>query len=87
MRKFASHELFALRFTVGSHPSAQDAPMRELLDLIRANPWPFGAGLLVVVLMIIAENFGRGMQGGADGASGDFSDAAGCDGGDGGGGD
>ena len=61
--------------------------MRELFDIIRANPWPFGAGLLIVVLMIIAENFGRGMQGGADGASGDFSDAAGCDGGDGGGGD
>ncbi|WP_439410253.1 hypothetical protein ACNJX9_22500 [Bradyrhizobium sp. DASA03076] len=42
--------------------------MRELFDIIRANPWPFGAGLLVVVLMIIAENFGRGIQG--DGAAG-----------------
>jgi hypothetical protein len=51
--------------------------MRELFDIIRANPWPFGAGLFVVILMILAENFGRGI-----------SDAAGCDGGgDGGGGD
>ncbi|MBB4257222.1 MULTISPECIES: hypothetical protein [unclassified Bradyrhizobium] len=61
--------------------------MRELFDIIRANPWPFGAGLFVVVLMIISENFGRGIQGGDGGAGGDFSDAAGCDGGDGGGGD
>jgi hypothetical protein len=60
--------------------------MRELFDIIRANPWPFGAGLLVVVLMIIAENFGRGIQGGGAGG-GDFSDAGGCDGGEGGGGD
>jgi hypothetical protein len=61
--------------------------MRELFDIIRANPWPFGAGLLVVVLMILAENFGRGIQG--DGATcGDFADFGGCDGGgDGGGGD
>ena len=58
--------------------------MRELFDIIRANPWPFGAGLFVVILMIIAENFGRGIQGGGD-AGGDFSDAGGCDGGDGGG--
>jgi hypothetical protein len=56
--------------------------MRELFDIIRANPWPFGAGLLVVIMMIIAENFGRGIQG--DGDVGGFSDA---DGGDGGGGD
>ncbi|SCB34160.1 hypothetical protein GA0061098_1006205 [Bradyrhizobium shewense] len=55
--------------------------MRELFDIIRANPWPFGAGLFVVVLMIIAENFGRGIQGGDGGAGGDFSDAGGCDGG------
>jgi hypothetical protein len=53
--------------------------MRELFDIIRANPWPFGAGLLVVIMMIIAENFGRGIQG--DGGFGDG------DGGDGGGGD
>jgi len=53
--------------------------MRELLDIIRANPWPFGAGLFVVILMIIAENFGRGIQG--DGAVSDFSDADGGDGG------
>lgn len=64
--------------------------MRELFDIIRANPWPFGAGLLVVVLMILAENFGRGIHG--DGAAGgDFADFGGCDGGgdggDGGGGD
>jgi hypothetical protein len=62
--------------------------MRELFDIIRANPWPFGAGLFVVILMIIVENFGRGITG--DGAAGgDFSDAGGCDGGggDGGGGD
>ena len=39
--------------------------MQELFDIIRANPWPFGAGLFVVILMIIAENFGRGIQGGA----------------------
>ncbi len=45
--------------------------MRELFDIIRANPWPFGAGLLVVVLMIIAENFGRGIQGGDAGGGGD----------------
>jgi hypothetical protein len=58
--------------------------MRELFDIVRANPWPFGAGLFVVILMIIVENFGRGING--DG--GDFSDAGGCDGGlDGGGGD
>ena len=54
--------------------------MRELLDLIRANPWPFGAGLFIVILMIIAENFGRGIQGG-----GDFGDLSDADGGDGGG--
>jgi hypothetical protein len=53
--------------------------MRELLHIIAANPWPFGAGAFVVVLMILAENFGRGIQG--DGDFGDFS------GGDGGGGD
>ena len=54
--------------------------MRELLDIIRANPWPFGAGLFVVILMILAENFGRGIQG--DGAAGsNFSDTGGCDGG------
>ena len=57
--------------------------MRELFDIIRANPWPFGAGLLVVIMMIIAENFGRGIQGGGD--VGDFSDGGGGDGGDGGG--
>ncbi|QOG18963.1 MULTISPECIES: hypothetical protein [Bradyrhizobium] len=62
--------------------------MRELFSIIYATPWPFGAGLLVVVLMIIAENFGRGIQGDG-GIGGDFSDAGGCDGGggDGGGGD
>ena len=53
--------------------------MRELLDIIRAIPWPFGAGLLVVILMIIAEIFGSGISG--DGAGGDFLDARGCDGG------
>lgn len=53
--------------------------MRELFDIIRANPWPFGAGLLVVVMMIIAENFGRGIQG--DGGFGDFGDGDGGDGG------
>ena len=58
--------------------------MQELIDIIRANPWPFGAGLFVVILMILAENFGRGIQG--DGAVSDFSDLdGGC--GDGGGGD
>jgi hypothetical protein len=56
--------------------------MRELFDIIRTNPWPFGAGLLVVILMIIAENFGRGIQG--DGAAG--GDFGGCDGGGDGGG-
>ena len=61
--------------------------MRELFDIIRANPWTFSAGLFVVILMIIAENFGRGIRG--DGAVSDFSDADGGDGGcgDGGGGD
>ena len=59
--------------------------MQELIDIIRGNPWPFGAGLFVVILMILAENFGRGIQG--DGAISDFShsDGGGC--GDGGGGD
>jgi len=58
--------------------------MRELFDIICANPWPFGAGLFVVILMIIVENFGRGIRG--DGSVSDFSDAdGGC--GDGGGGD
>lgn len=79
--------LYDIRFTVGSLVSAHNARMRELFDIVRANPWPFGAGLLVVIVMIIAENFGRGTQGGGDGG-GDFSDSAGCDGGgDGGGGD
>ncbi|MDA9506318.1 hypothetical protein XI09_17100 [Bradyrhizobium sp. CCBAU 11386] len=59
--------------------SCKNARMRELFDIIRANPWPFGAGLFVVILMIIAENFGRGIQG--DGAVSDFSDADGGDGG------
>ena len=62
--------------------------MWELFDIIRSNPWPFGVGLFVVILMIIAENFGRGIQG--DGVVSDFSDADGGDGGcggDGGGGD
>jgi hypothetical protein len=59
--------------------------MEELFDIIRANPWPFGAGLFVVILMILAENFGRGIRG--NGAASDFpdSDGGGC--GDGGGGD
>lgn len=62
--------------------------MRELFDIIRTNPWPFGAGLFVVILMVIAENFGRGIQGGDGGSGADFFDTAGCDGGgDGGGGD
>lgn len=56
--------------------------MRELFDIIRANPWPFAGGLSFVILMIIIENFGRGING--DGAFGDFFDS---DGGDGGGGD
>jgi hypothetical protein len=58
---------------------AHHAAMRELFDIIRSNPWPFGAGLLVVVIMIIAENFGRGIQGDGDFGFGDG------DGGDGGG--
>ena len=53
--------------------------MRELFDIIRANPWPFGTGLLVVIMMIIAENFGRGIQG--DGDFGVFGDSDGGDGG------
>ncbi|MFK4603269.1 hypothetical protein ABIF57_002721 [Bradyrhizobium diazoefficiens] len=57
----------------------QNTRMRELFDIIRANTWPFGARLFVVILMIIAENFGRGIQG--DGAVGDLSDADGGDGG------
>jgi hypothetical protein len=59
--------------------------MRELFDIIRAHPWPFGAGLFAVVLMIIVENFGGGIRG--DGAFSDVSDADGGDCGDGGGGD
>jgi hypothetical protein len=54
--------------------------MRELFEIIRTNPWPFGAGLFVVILMILAENFGRGIHG--DGAAGgDFPDFGSCDGG------
>ena len=60
--------------------------MRELFDIIRANPWPLGAGLFVVVLTILAENFGRGIQGNGGGMGGDFSDAGGRDGGGDGGG-
>jgi hypothetical protein len=60
--------------------------MRELFDIIRANPWPFGAGLFVVILMILAENFGRGIQGNVGGMGGDLSDAGGGDGGGDGGG-
>ena len=55
--------------------------MRELFDIIRSNPWPFGVGLLVVVMMIIAENFGRGIQGDGDFGFGDFGDGDGGDGG------
>lgn len=40
--------------------------MQELFDLICANPWPFAAGMIVVVVAILAENFGRG---GGDGSS------------------
>ncbi len=57
--------------------------MRELFDTIRADPWPFGAGLFVVILLILAENFGRGIHG--DGATGGDFDVGECDGGDGGG--
>jgi hypothetical protein len=46
-----------------------------------SHPWPFGAGLLIVIMMIIAENFGRGIRGGADLGCGDFADADGGDGG------
>ena len=53
--------------------------MQELLDIIRANPWPFGAGLFVVILMILAENFGRSIRG--NGAASDFPDSDGGDGG------
>jgi hypothetical protein len=53
--------------------------MRELFDIIRTNPWPFGAGLFVVILMIIVENFGRCIRG--DGAVSNFSDYDGGDGG------
>jgi hypothetical protein len=60
--------------------------MRELFDIIRANPWPFGAGMFVVILMIIVENFGRGINGDG-GIASDFSDADGGDGGCGGDGD
>ena len=60
--------------------------MLELFDIIRGNPWPFGAGLLVVILMIVAENFGRGIHGDGEGG-GDFLDVGGCDGGGDGGGD
>jgi hypothetical protein len=49
----------------------------SLLDVIRANPLPFGAGLLVVILMIMAENFGRGIHGGSGGDGGDFPDSDG----------
>lgn len=55
--------------------------MRELLEIIRANPFPFGAGLLVVMLMIMAENFGRGIHGGGRGDGGDFPDGDWGDGG------
>ena len=45
--------------------------MLELLDLIHANPWPFGAGLFAVIVAIIAETLGTGHQ---DGGGGDFPD-------------
>lgn len=62
--------------------------MRELFSIIHANPWPFAAGLAFVIVMILVENFGRGLNGDG-GVGGDYSDAGGCDGGgsDGGGGD
>lgn len=32
--------------------SRRMAAMQELFDLIRANPWPFAAGLIVVIVAI-----------------------------------
>lgn len=46
--------------------------MQEFLDLIRTNPWPFAAGLIVVVVAILAENFGSARR--DSGGGGDFPD-------------
>ncbi|MGY8667286.1 hypothetical protein Q3C01_33700 [Bradyrhizobium sp. UFLA05-109] len=43
--------------------SRKMAAMQELFDLIRANPWPFAAGLIVVIVAILAEHYGRGGDG------------------------
>jgi hypothetical protein len=52
--------------------------MHALFDIIRANPWPFGAGLLAVLVMIIADNSSRDKPG--DSYCGDLWDADGADG-------
>jgi hypothetical protein len=52
--------------------------MQILLDTIRANPWPLMAGLLAIVVMVIAERSGGDSRG--DGLLGDFWDADGGDG-------
>lgn len=52
--------------------------MHALFDIIRANPWPFCAGLLAVLVMIVADNSSRGTRG--DSYSGDLWDADGADG-------
>ena len=55
--------LLASQFTELSDLPAKLRFMQELLDLIRANPWPFAGGLIAVVVAILAENFGRGGDG------------------------
>lgn len=57
--------------------------MSELFSIIQAHPWPFLAGLIVVVLMTLADVFGLHGDGTS---SGDFADFGGCDGGGDGGG-
>ena len=37
--------------------------MQELFNLIHANPWPFAAGMVVVIVAILAENSGRAGDG------------------------
>jgi hypothetical protein len=48
------------QFTELSQLHAQNVDMQELFDLIRASPWPFIGGAIVVVGAIAAEVLGNG---------------------------
>ena len=47
----------------------EHVPMQKLFDLVSVNPWSLAAGVIVVVGAILAEVFGKGVQGA------DFPDA------------